>query len=312
LQVLQLETPDSSHAVSEKLPGTLPGVLPGVPLRWVQQLGELKPVTEVLAEGRFVTGDEEPLPLITSLRYGAGQALYVASDDFWRWRYAKGDLYYQPFWTQLVRLLGRGRIAQTDQSTTLSTAHRRLMLKQNTVVKLTTRDALLMEQNRPSIRILVESMRDGQVVDQIDLLPQSITDSEKAAGASGGGGGGSGEKLFQTIWQPRHTGRLRLYPADSTLAASGTIQAFIQVQHPDDEMRQPQPDNELLKRLADQTGGKVVALDQMQQLADMLPNRARRTPDDIRYPLWHDLWVYLLFVSLITAEWILRKVCKLV
>lgn len=310
LEVLELEPnkPNSADTVASLT----------TPLRWVQQIGELKPVTEVLAEGQFVNangkGKKKRLPLITSLRYGAGQVLYVASDDFWRWRYAKGDLYYQPFWTQLVRLLGRGRINQTDQSTTLTTAHHRLLLKQNTVVKLTTRDALLLDQNRPSIRVLVESMRDGKVVDQIDLLKQNTASvgTSKPGGTSGGTSGETSGGVYQTIWQPRHTGRLRLYPADSTLAANGSVQAFIQVQHPDDEMRQPQPDLALLKRLADQTGGKVVALDQLDTLAQVLPNRARRTPDDIRYPLWHDLWVYLLFVGLITTEWILRKVCKLV
>lgn len=296
LQVMQLEVPGSATAAGDNLPGKT------VPLRWIQQVGELKPVAEVLADAVMVNDAERRMPLITSLRYGAGQTLYVASDDFWRWRYAKGDIYYQPFWTQLVRLLGRGRMTQADESTTLSTAHRRLLLKQNTVIKLTTRDALLLEQNRQSIRVLVESIRDGQVVDQVDLLPQQATNTEQA----------TGEKVYQVIWQPRHTGRLRLYPADSTLAASGAIQTFIQVQHPDDEMRQPQPDHPLLAKLSEQTGGKVVALDQLESLSQMLPNRTRRTPDDIRYPLWHDLWVYVFFVTLITAEWILRKVCKLV
>ena len=296
LQVLQLQVPDTKNNTAKSDPGKT------VPLRWLQQMGELKPVAEVLAEARMVNDDENSLPLITSLRYGAGQTLYVASDDFWRWRYAKGDVFYQPFWTQLVRLLGRERLSQSGQSTRLSTAHRRLLLKQNTVIKLTTRDALLLEQNRQSIRVLVESIRDGQVVDQVDLLPQQVTNPDQSAG----------EKVYQVIWQPRHTGRLRLYPADNTLAASGAVQTFIQVQHPDDEMRQPQPDHPLLTRLANQTDGKVVALDQLQTLSQILPNRARRTPDDIRYPLWHDLWVYLLFVTLITAEWILRKVCKLV
>jgi nucleotide-binding universal stress UspA family protein len=296
LQVLQLEIPGSLGRVSETASGG-----PGVPLRWVQQMGELKPVTEVLAEGQMVHDATQKLPLITSLRYGAGQTLYVATDDFWRWRYAKGDLYYQPLWTQLVRLLGRERISQNAQSTRLSTAHRRLLLKQNTVVKLTTRDALLLEQNRQSVRVLVESMRDGQVVDQLDLLPQQSSADEN-----------TGERVYQVIWQPRHTGRLRLYPAETSLAATGAVQTFIQVQHPDDEMRQPQPDHALLARLSEQTDGKSVSLDSLTELANMLPNRARRTPDDIHYPLWHDLWVYLFFVTLISVEWILRKVCKLV
>ncbi|MBL4700309.1 MAG: hypothetical protein JKX85_03545, partial [Phycisphaeraceae bacterium] len=316
LQVLQLETPSvntglritSLDKIRGGLSGGLPGGLPG--LRWVQQLGELKPVAEVLAMGQFMQGNQESIPLITSLRYGAGQTLYVASDDFWRWRYAKGDLYYQPFWTQLVRLLGRSRLSQTDQATQLSTAHQRLLLKQNTIVKFTTRDALLLEQNRGTVKILVERMRDGQVVDQIDLLPQStVTPGTSESGKASGGGGG---RVYQVIWQPRHAGRLRLYPADTMLGALGQVQSFIQVQHPDDEMRMPLPDHELLKRLAADTGGQVVALDKLTDLASMVPNRTRRTPDDIRYPLWHDLWVYGLFVLLITMEWVLRKVCKLV
>ncbi|MAX23222.1 MAG: hypothetical protein CMJ19_01860 [Phycisphaeraceae bacterium] len=303
LQVLQLELPGANGDAVSGLPSVsiAQGKLPGVPLRWVQQMGELKPVTEVLAEGQMVNDATRKLPLITSLRYGAGQTLYVATDDFWRWRYAKGDLYYQPLWTQLVRLLGRERISQNAQSTRLSTAHRRLLLKQNTVVKLTTRDALLLEQNRQSVRVLVESMRDGQVVDQLDLLPQQSSTDEN-----------TGERVYQVIWQPRHTGRLRLYPAETSLAATGAVQTFIQVQHPDDEMRQPQPDHALLARLSEQTDGQSVSLDSLQTLSTMLPNRARRTPDDIHYPLWHDLWVYLFFVTLISIEWILRKVCKLV
>ena len=53
-------------------------------------------------------------PLVLGMRYGAGQSLYVATDEIWRWRYGRGELLPEQFWIQLLRLLGREAV-QGDQ-----------------------------------------------------------------------------------------------------------------------------------------------------------------------------------------------------
>ncbi|MCH7571913.1 MAG: hypothetical protein IH891_03260, partial [Planctomycetes bacterium] len=66
--------------------------------------GLLKPTTEVLAEtvGLF---RGLPLPLVLKMRFGSGQSIYVATDEIWRWRYGRGELYPEQFWVQMIRML---------------------------------------------------------------------------------------------------------------------------------------------------------------------------------------------------------------
>ena len=73
-----------------------------------------------------------------------------------------------------------------------------------------------------------------------------------------------------------------------------------------------QPLRQRLEKLAQETGGAVVPLNELDKLTDLIPNRARRTPDDIREPLWDSYLALIIVVSLATIEWIGRKVIRLV
>ena len=77
-------------------------------LHYAQRIepGRLKPTAEVLTTtARLFQGT--PLPLVMHLRYGAGQSIYIATDEIWRWRYGRGELYPERFWVQLIRMLWR-------------------------------------------------------------------------------------------------------------------------------------------------------------------------------------------------------------
>ena len=80
----------------------------------------------------------------------------------------------------------------------------------------------------------------------------------------------------------------------------------------DDEMRQPAPDHERLVALAKATGGAVVQLDQLDELAKLVPNRARRAPNDVSEPLGNSYLSLLLVLVLLTVEWVGRKWIRLV
>jgi hypothetical protein len=75
------------------------------------------------------------------------------------------------------------------------------------------------------------------------------------------------------------------------------------------ELNQPQVDRAALSRLAAETGGKVVELNQAAgQLPQLIPSAAKIIPIDISRPLWDAPLAMILFVLLITPEWVLRKV----
>lgn len=53
---------------------------------------------------------KRPLPLLVTQVYGTGNTLYVGLDEFWRWRYIIGDKYFYNFWVQAIRYLSKGRL----------------------------------------------------------------------------------------------------------------------------------------------------------------------------------------------------------
>ena len=86
----------------------------------------------------------------------------------------------------------------------------------------------------------------------------------------------------------------------------------MEVTHPDDERRQVAADHPRLTTLAKDTGGRVIELQNLEELENAIPSRAVRTENDIREPLWDSPLSLLLVVLLITMEWVGRKVLRLV
>jgi hypothetical protein len=92
--------------------------LPGV--YWDAHVTKAKPAAEVLLE------DPSPekgtraglMPVVALQSYGAGQTMFVGTDETWRWRKNVGEKYYTRFWGQVLlrfglpRLLGASRLTQ--------------------------------------------------------------------------------------------------------------------------------------------------------------------------------------------------------
>ncbi len=74
-----------------------------------------------------------------------------------------------------------------------------------------------------------------------------------------------------------------------------------------DEFRRLTPDLALLERIAQETGGEVVAADRLGQFVADLPNRKIPITESWVYPLWHHPLVFLLAIAALTAEWGLRR-----
>lgn len=294
LSVMQLRTSNDSREA--QWPDDM------APLRWAQALGELKPTAEVLAHAVVTNTADQAVarsPLITRMRYGAGQAIYVATDETWRWRYGRGDYYFEQVWTQLVRLLGRNRVQQDTQRVRLTLSHRRVDVQQAVVVQLSIDDPLLIERRLPRIAVTVHATEDAQsaVLQQLDL--QLSDDAAR------------GRLLYETVWRPSQAGRLELRLAEPGFGDLGVSQV-IEVTSPDDEMRYPAPDRARLARLAQQTGGDLVEPADLADLFNRLPMRAKRTADDRSEPLWDSYLALLVAVLLLTGEWVGRKIIRLV
>jgi len=81
----------------------------------------------------------------------------------------------------------------------------------------------------------------------------------------------------------------------------------IRVERPDIEFRRPQADHETLERIAVATDGRLVDLDRLNDEFASVQDRSVQIPDDVTEPLWDSKLVLILFVLIISTEWVLRK-----
>ncbi len=277
-------------------PKDLPGYL------WAQDIGALKPTAEILALSNDLEGVQ--VPLISRLRYGGGQSIYLATDETWRWRFGRGEHYFQQYWIQLIRMIARERLQRRDERVYLEVSHRTVQLEQTVQLTLHVRDVLLLQRNLPRISVGVARRDDptGRIIERIELT--AVTGDKP----------GTSEELtreYTAQWRANVDGDLMLRVIQPGLDDLNIAEP-ITVLHPDDERRQPATDHPRLETLATDTGGKVIAASNLDELITLVPKRAQRTPNDDREALWDSPLAMILVVLLITIEWVGRKWIRLV
>lgn len=272
-----------------------PAALP--PLTWAQDIKPLKPTAEALAADAN-TGS----PIVVRMRYPPGMTLYVATDEIWRWRYARGDLYPEQFYMQLIRMLARSRLASGSDGSDrarLSISHRRAVTGDTVIVELQLLDPSLVASSGEAIEVdIAPADADGNARSGVDAQRITLTKDEDRPG------------VYTAAWRASTDGKLVLSVASKGLTALG-LEQTITVSRSDDEMRYPAADHETLSELADRTGGKLFTSAEIPTLPESIDNRARRTPADISEPLWNTPLAFALLIVLLTIEWIGRKVLGL-
>ncbi len=283
--------------------GEKPGWPKDLPkLLWGQAVGPLKPATEPLAADR-----ETGAPIVMRMRYGAGDTLFVATDEIWRWRHGRGPLYFEQFWMQLIRLLGRSRLeakAGEGQRATVRVSHRRASVGDTLVVKVK-----LLDQS------LLEGGSEGSVGEGVNVSVRP-----KASGDGSGPRAAASQRLLLTPtdekgvyrgeWTPSRAGTLVLRVDDKRL---GKVEAkrTVEVVRRAHELLHPQANHELLKTLAEKTNGKVLGPDSLSKLPKLVPDRQRPTPADTQESLASTPLALAVLLLLLTGEWIGRKLLGL-
>jgi uncharacterized membrane protein len=260
------------------------------PIFWFCQGVQVKPgLGEVYAQHPSATApDGHKAPLLVLGRYGSGRTLFSAIDDSWRWRFYTGENVFDTYWIQQFRYLARSK-----------------KLGQRKITFQSFRPSYdLGTQVRLSLKIL-----DPQLLTQLpELIPVEIN-------------GPDGKTLYREN-MVKQEGQIDLYLSSYTADKIGKFQAKLppiaggvdameipfEVNVPRLELNEPQVDRQLLSRLASETMGKTYELDQAKaHLAADIPSAAKQIPVEISEPLWNKDRALVIFVLLITVEWVLRK-----
>jgi hypothetical protein len=284
-------------------------------------VGKAKPGATALA---YVTEGEGPADkkleadrakeraLIVRQNYGFGRVLFVGLDSTWRWRYRTGDTYHHRFWGQAIRWAAADKPLVTG----------------NEFVRFGTRDAVY---------------RHGQDIDLVvrlaDEAGQLGANAVTAARVLRLKDGNAGEESIALVPLNRREaqqrvleGKLRDLPAghyavelvipelaDKLSAPAGPdgeggkkLRATFSVTPPDgEELVELATNYPLMEELAAKSGGQVFAPENTAGLVEALIKRATTHEERAENRLWQ-WWVTLVLVlSLLTVEWVGRKLAGL-
>ncbi len=259
-----------------------------------------KPTALVLMERGDQINAEGNQPLLVAGRYGAGNVLYMGFNGTWRWRrVGLRAQYFDRFWIQVINFLVETRSLQGKRRGLIDTDRRDYELGDNVMLTARVLDERFEEMTLPEIPAVVRD-EDGRAQNiSLKLLPGQSGEYEARVVAYKTG-------VFQVV--------VNLPGADSD---SGIEPETWRVKPPGAESRAGWLNEKLLREIADASGGRYLSLDQLDQLAELVP-RVETTSEysSPPRPIWdmNDRIRFLTFLLpfvLLTVEWAVRKKYKL-
>ena len=277
---LQLgETSVESQQIWEALPR----------VSWMLRLEEVKPGAQVLAEhSGQINRQEKPLPVILRHYVGAGEVLFHATDETWRWRWRTDDRYFARYWGQVVRRLGRGRLAIGRQGVQLTSD--RSQYEPGETVELRARF-------RNPAQAPAE---DDQLVVQLQgaIGPPHQINLQRRLGRRG---------LFTATLDDLPPSSYEMQIISPDLPGPAEVSRF-EIRQPPRELANVVVNRKDLSEAAEITGGKSYTLANVSRLTNDLPQPQRKTLVTIPpRQLWNTHAILALFVIVLAAEWILRR-----
>jgi hypothetical protein len=261
-------------------------------LHWVTNWTRAKPSARVFAvwhRGPSTTGD---VPVVAMQPVGAGKVLFHATDEFWRWRFRVGDLYYGPLWSRAVRYLSRSRLLGRDRT-----------------AELTTDRSLYGQGESPTLRV---RFFDERFVPPA-TSPVSVIVERR-----------NGER--RTVTLNRSPGHPTTFEGTVTSLPLGVFHAWVaspafreappavdfRVEATSDELLRRNLDRHELEQAAQITHGDFLTLADASRLPSRIPpGHPIPLSTRERILLWNHWEVLVVLAGLLTAEWILRRRARL-
>ncbi len=286
--------------------------LPGHP--WIYG-GTAKPGATVWATATISGVDVAAEPTILHHDYGFGQVVWMGLDSTWRWRRRAGDEWHYRFWGQLIRWAARNKAAAGNDNVRMSLSD--VVIDESETVEALVRwnPKLLPQLEGAEVEIvatLVEPPPDMRAARDLEISKQSPHDAVVAPAE------------FVTMLTPsteaaeRYVGRLprlsagtwkvQLRVTGGNLNQDEMIQSEIVVRKQmSQELANVSCNRALLTQLADLTNGAVVEPFEAARLVSLIQPQDRPEEKIQERTIWDHWVVLLIFFTLLTSEWVLRK-----
>jgi uncharacterized membrane protein len=270
--------PDSSRARWQRLPE----------LSTWNRVTRVKPGATVLLTGSG-PGVPEGQVVLAAQRYGRGLSAALPVQDTWVWQMSPEvpveDATHETFWRQTLRWLVNGAPGQL----TPTTATEQPAPREPVSILAELRDAAFRSVNDARVAARVTGP-DGRAR-EISLPWTAQRDGEYAASFVP-----AAEGLHRVVLEARRGDRVVASDSLVVDAAVGDAEYF------DAGMRAP-----LLRRIAEETGGRYHTLSTLSRLPEEIRYSGRGITETERYDLWDMPVIFLLLLGLLGAEWGWRR-----
>jgi uncharacterized membrane protein len=225
-------------------------------------------------------------PVVAVQPYGRGRSMVFAGEASWRWKMLvpSADRSYEFFWRQAARWLSSSApdpvaIAVPDASEPGDTI----------AVDVTARDAAFAPVPDAAIDATLTSP--GGATEPIRLRRTDATSGRFTAAVAAGPAG-----LYRVH-------------ADAKRAALplGSADRWVYLGGADREWSDPRLNEGFLRRIARNSGGRYVRAAEAARVPSWLQAAVPQNAAPERRDLWHEPWAFALLVTVLSAEWILRR-----
>jgi hypothetical protein len=262
-------------------------------LYWFVEIPKTKAGVRVFAEHPLKSGSNGRLPIIMLQQVGAGKVLYHATDESWRWRFRRGDLYYGRYWIQAIRYLSRGRLIGKDRTAELSVDQLVYQRGQPVTLRVRFVDEKFLPTDPSGVTVMVERKGEGRQPVKLTRLREAPT-------------------MFEGQLARLSDGSYHAWISQPAFNEAPPSTDF-RVEAPLRELQRRGMDKADLQLAAKQSNGRLYSLDNVDTLPAEVP---LGTPiplqTDNPIPLWNRWEVLSVFAMLLTTEWMLRKRWRLV
>ncbi len=265
------------------------------PIFWEARVGRAKPAAEALLVDpdpvKAIRG--EKMPIVALQQYKLGQVIFVGTDNTWRWRRNKGDEFYITLWGQMIQRVAMPHLLGSKR-TQLSADKKQYASGDRVTI----------------FARLYDSTYEPVTLDTVKGYYQ----------IAGGDGTSPTEREVSLRPVPEQKG---MYKGEFIAPAAGNYQFYVDKPGEPDvkmdltvtestvEFGDTAMNEELLKNLAATTGGDFFREETLYKLPDTIRLKTERIGWPVEVELWSTKLFFLLALSVVTAEWILRKTAQL-
>ena len=249
------------------------------------------PSAEIFLQAQLDENGKNLTPLLVGHSFGAGKALYAGFDETWKWRFEVGDKYHQRYWNQLISWIMEKPFAVSDSRISLDVGGNTFSSGEKAVIRARLRD----ENGKPAQEPYPE-------VDALLWNGTKVIATIPLKAETGGLFLGETPQLGQGNYRVSLRSPEFINETDSNVEATFLVKPIM-----NNEKSYLTCNVELLKQMADLSGGTFLPEEKVGQLNKILKPVSSGRMITSELVLWQSYWWFAPIFFLLVIELFLRK-----